>query len=1563
MARNIENDIINNIDQEEDVDGHFGAEHGYTTSEQLDIPAGRSWEDDKTARAEGSENLDEHEKKKLEARAEEYKAKDTFGRAVRAFGATVKEAPSVFATSLRTSVENWPRSDKPEPFTRDDYKFYDRFITDVDRKNLGDNIRAIGNERPELSQNQVYELAFRKTVKYYDQEREDVIIAPIRAIEEAKAFKMPEEFQTQSAGIKEDVGRAVGTTVAIGVPSIATGGALAIPASYMYAQGSSYRSIRPMLDQTYPLMDSEDKDEIAFLASRTIGLATAPLEGIGNILQIRAIMGAAGFRRAAMRWFSATIGEGVTEYVQQFPEAMVMLRTLNPDLNPEQFAAFAQEVAPKIQADALKAGLVGTLSAGIVSTVGGGTKLTMQQMSKYISKEQADINENKNIINDKVGATIDEVLKPLKNEKGKIIDISNKHKKYIEAQEKIVLFLEDSLGVMDTINVDTTNITKEEVEKLLEATDAKYEEDWHRADAENAILEEIWGDRQKPFDEATINELKQDIKENSLLAKDTQKTILKKGKDLTGSERLDLESTRDRYTRIARDGIQRLKDIIGNEKGEIDIGEIGPQEEVDNQTKDFIRKQEEINKLKVDVAGIGREEGAPVIAYDIDKDGNFTTGTLDQSKRDLLGGQTVLEFVIYNPKTHGAPVAPVYKIDWGLVNSPEAMQQVKDVMAADTAEYLEQATRYYDFLDAKAKPLFRESLNARVPGLGDALLEGEQDAMLPGIAKQVNSTPSELRRRFGPDSGVQQATTAVLLKNQEARLNTILDTFGPKTNSRAIREATKPMLYKAIDQYYATMNSLLGHDEIADKALRKWTLRAPTKALQAEQFEKKSEKLPGSFETAQLAAILQSVMETGKTGVAIQKFKRYGFSDFFKELAMNNMLSGPATHAANFATNTVNIGMDVMVERPAAVVMSQMNKIAGRVNESTDIVPVTEALYSTVGFYEGMKEVLRSLYLFASDPGMSTPQGAMATIATRLDVDENAPKDIDRRVITSEAFRNSNIGGYLHRQARQTKTGEQITEGVDFVVDNVGTLLRLPSNMLGVGDKVFLDMIGYRIALNQYAARLAWQKAKQLGWNNKDIGWYIGYIKDNPDLFQLDQKNISQRAVDQAKVMAFRSDPKGKTKTAMDLLKHADRYGGWLILPFKNTPLNINREVLKRVPLLHMKMEDYKNMSNAEKSIADGKMFIATVAMTTIMWAIMNEPPEEKTIVEGIQFPKITGKGPRRGSPIRKKMEALGWQEYSIRTDDGYVSYKRFEPYSTQLAISAELAEIAANTWPDTPDNELGVDASQRYAEAVVGAAHGIANSVRSKSWLDNTFTVLDAITSDDERAGQLMRLAQRTSKNVQPQFPWANLENTMRRQEDPYMREARTWTDMYHNTIPGESENLAVRRNVWGDAQFYSNPVEAMYGQLWSPIYSKEFTFNKVDIEIARIVAAGGSVMGMPQREQTFTTNRTTGLVDRASVKLNAKRYEMFILLMNGKTTENSKSVLKENVKTLMKTDMYKSATDVDRAAMINLEITDRVNYAKSMMYLRDIELRNYVDGKTKSDSQQQLQQFEERQ
>lgn len=287
-----------------------------------------------------------------------------------------------------------------------------------------------------------------------------------------------------------------------------------------------------------------------------------------------------------------------------------------------------------------------------------------------------------------------------------------------------------------------------------------------------------------------------------------------------------------------------------------------------------------------------------------------------------------------------------------------------------------------------------------------------------------------------------------------------------------------------------------------------------------------------------------------------------------------------------------------------------------------------------------------------------------------------------------------------------------------------------------------------------------------------------------------------------------------------------------IILPFVRTPINLLKFAGERsvfAPIMS-EVRGALRQGGRARDEALARITLGSGISTAAVMAAMDG--------------KVTGGGPTDPGE-RAALLQSGWQPYSVRLGDQWVSYQRFDPTSMLIGAAADFAEIGAFA-----------DTQERDAFAL-NLSMAVAKNVTSKTWLSGLSDFFDAL-SDPERFGPAW------SRRLAGSAAVPAIAAQAAQAIDPHLRDARTILDAVKARVPVVSEGLPVRRNVWGE------PIKrgASVGpDLISPIYSSPISSDPVKQEVARLRVP----LSMPKRFMRVDGNR---------VDLNPQQFDELVQL-----------------------------------------------------------------------------------
>ena len=433
------------------------------------------------------------------------------------------------------------------------------------------------------------------------------------------------------------------------------------------------------------------------------------------------------------------------------------------------------------------------------------------------------------------------------------------------------------------------------------------------------------------------------------------------------------------------------------------------------------------------------------------------------------------------------------------------------------------------------------------------------------------------------------------------------------------------------------------------------------------------------------------------------------------------------------------------------------------------------------------------------------------------------------RAVTSE---NLNIGGSAARYA-----------------DYMGEVIRTPGRMLMAGDE-FFKSVGYRMEMYAQAYRQAFNE----GLRDEAAAKRVVEIIENPP------ENVRLAAMDASRYQTF-TNQLGKVGKAAENLRNNVPYAR-VVMPFVRTPVNVMSFAFERTPLAPLSSSFREEIAagGARRDLALGKLISGSMAMAV----------SADLALSG----SITGAGPT-DPKMRNIMRATGWQPYSIKVGDKYYAYNRLDPIGTLLGLAADVTEI------------IGQTTEAEAAQIATASALAVAQNMASKTYLSGVTDFFDAFfgaSPDPEAANyKLNRYLQRLASSVVPSFV-ATIERAM----SPEMSATYGYIDRIKSRLPGYSDDLPPRRNIFGEPVVLEGGIGP---DIMSPIYTSTVKDDPIADEMVRQQVA----VGMPRR-----------VIE--NVELDAQQYDRYILLYSGVEAQIS---LREQLRITMNGQSYKNASD----------------------------------------------------
>ena len=370
----------------------------------------------------------------------------------------------------------------------------------------------------------------------------------------------------------------------------------------------------------------------------------------------------------------------------------------------------------------------------------------------------------------------------------------------------------------------------------------------------------------------------------------------------------------------------------------------------------------------------------------------------------------------------------------------------------------------------------------------------------------------------------------------------------------------------------------------------------------------------------------------------------------------------------------------------------------------------------------------------------------------------------------------------------------------------LGSVIRIPTRLLAAED-AFFKAVAFRTEINAQAVRTAARE----GLSGAAFAKRVAELRNAPSSEMVDE------AITRARVLTF-TNPLGSAGNALSLARNRVWGAAWVV-PFLKTPLNILSFAARRTPF-GLAMKDVRESLAAGGRSRDDVLAQMTLGTTAAL-----------ATASYAKDGTITGGGPSDAKE-RQALMATGWRPYSAKIGDKWYSYNRLDPLGMLMGLAADTTEAI-----DAADDKTAIDIA-------AGLSGAFAKTLLDKSYLRGISDFVNAVNDPD-------RYAERFLKGFAASFV-PNAAGQVARSMDPIARETYGLLDEVKARVPGWSESLYPRRDVWGqpitrDAGAYGDGVA---GRLLSPAKVSEPGRDALTTEMLRLKLvpskAPASVLGV---------------------------------------------------------------------------------------------------------------------
>jgi hypothetical protein len=569
--------------------------------------------------------------------------------------------------------------------------------------------------------------------------------------------------------------------------------------------------------------------------------------------------------------------------------------------------------------------------------------------------------------------------------------------------------------------------------------------------------------------------------------------------------------------------------------------------------------------------------------------------------------------------------------------------------------------------------------------------------------------------------------------------------------------------------------------------------------------EKMVQLLKGSKDKAQAKANIKKAMNTAEETFGSKAM------DVTMEVWMNSLLSGPTTQVVNMLGNSLTLAIRTIEQSVGAVLTGNPQLAKATLKYAFDMESFADVLrIAGQTFKSGESRLVQGSRAFDDrmDSSRAIAKDGGGTLASAINNLGTVVRVPSRALaFGDEFFKQMNYRSYVKTNLaydamkKGAKSGEEVAEYVTKNFDNFITKGARAYNEKGI----YMDAVE--------AAQ-----AQGLKFGKEQEEFIAQYLKDNP--FDETRGGLADAAKGYAEETTFTNDLEnegiiGTLSNTLNTLKN--KGGAWttlnFVIPFLRTPTNILKFSIDRTPLgtIGMVATKAKRAELTKQLMSEdpvvraqirGKLAVSTAATASILYYMNTN--------KGM----ITGGGP----PNRDELESLrlsGWRPYSLKIGDTYYSYQRADPIATVLGLFADIIE--GQQYHDVED----IISQDMVALGIMSLTQNVTN----KSYVKGLDTLLQLVR---DPVGNFKPFAGNIVGGFAPTF-FTQIQNMADERE---LKETRSIFDYWLKKMPIAQNTLPSRRNFLGEVIKNQNSPY-MTGVL-NPIYFNKESKDPVDKELA---------------------------------------------------------------------------------------------------------------------------------
>ena len=355
-----------------------------------------------------------------------------------------------------------------------------------------------------------------------------------------------------------------------------------------------------------------------------------------------------------------------------------------------------------------------------------------------------------------------------------------------------------------------------------------------------------------------------------------------------------------------------------------------------------------------------------------------------------------------------------------------------------------------------------------------------------------------------------------------------------------------------------------------------------------------------------------------------------------------------------------------------------------------------------------------------------------------------------------------------------------------------GSFIRIPTKLLQAEDEFFKQINyhakAYSMAVSDGLSKNLSRKKNIRLPNGKMVSELDEHVEDFMDsAFKPSGEGRIPEALEYAQTNTFTKDLGADTVgggyqkivNGFPLLRQ--------ITPFVRTPVNIFRYAMDRSPLGFVRKNMRERLKDpATRSQARGELLLGNSIIIGMI-----------TLADSEQ---ITG-GYNPNPIIRRQQMDSGWQPYSIKWNDKYISYERLDPFAMIIGITADYNQLYAEATEDernqlaegiqlTLYNQI-ISTAGNVGDVLLTGSLGASKNLTSKTYLKGLSDFIEVLDSGE------LREAERFLRNKVGSFTPSIITNFI---NDPVYRETKSIADTIKTRLGSTSVDPSF--NVMGEVR-----------------------------------------------------------------------------------------------------------------------------------------------------------------